>query len=162
MSIKFSGHEVIEMAIQIEQKGYDFYKLLEDKAKRTVMKNLFHWLADEEKKHIQVFENLRETFIRINVDELQNWEEASLYFKSLVDTKVFPANNDGIYLGKELEDEIGAIHIAISFEKDNILYFQEIRDLIEEKEKKIINKLINEEKNHIMKLIEIKKKVFDD
>ena len=159
MTIKFSGNEVIEMAIQIEQRGYDFYTVLEKKAKTEDMKNLFKWLAKEEKRHITVFEGLREIFNKINKEDLYNWDEVALYFKSLIDTKVFPDTDVGKYLKKELEDEIGAIHIAISFEKDNILYFQEIRDLVEEDEKEIINKLINEEKGHIMKLLEIKKHI---
>ena len=161
MITKFSGNEVIEMAIQIEQRGYDFYTVLENNAKKENMRNLFKWLANEEKKHITVFKKLRETFDKIDIIEIHNWDEVALYFKSLIETKVFPDTADGKYLKKELEDEIGAIHIAISFEKDNILYFQEIRDIVEENEKKIINKLINEEKSHIMRLLEIKKQILD-
>ena len=161
MITKFSGNEVIEMAIQIEQRGYDFYTVLENNAKKEKMRNLFKWLANEEKKHITVFKKLRETFDKIDIIEIHNWDEVALYFKSLIETKVFPDTADGKYLKKELEDEIGAIHIAISFEKDNILYFQEIRDLVEENEKKIIKKLINEEKSHIMRLLEIKKQILD-
>ena len=83
----------------------------------------------------------------------------TLYFKALIDTKVFPDSSEGKNLTQELEDEIGAIHIAISIEKDNILYFQEIREFVPENEREIINKLINEEKTHILKLLDIKKQV---
>lgn len=158
MTIKFSGNEVIEMAIQIEQKGYDFYTIMKKKAKREDMRNLFNWLATEEKRHITVFEELREIFNKIDMKDLYNWNEVALYFKSLIDTKVFPDTAEGKDLTNEMEDEIGAIHIAISFEKDNILYFQEIRDLVEDSEKEIINKLISEEKSHIMKLLELRNK----
>ena len=81
MTIKFSGNEVIEMAIQIEQKGYDFYTGLEKVAKKNEMKKLFNWLANEEKRHIMVFEGLRETLSNINVKNLNNWDEVALYFK---------------------------------------------------------------------------------
>jgi len=159
MPIKFSGNEVIEIAIQIEKRGYEFYTLLKNNAKKNEMKKFFNWLANEEKKHIHVFEDLRETFTKIDLKVLNNWNEVALYFKSLIDNNVFPEADEDLFSGKELEDEIGAIHIAISFEKDNILYFQEIRELVEENEKEIINKLINEEKSHIMKLLEIKKHI---
>ncbi|MFX0136703.1 MAG: ferritin family protein [Candidatus Hodarchaeota archaeon] len=159
MVVKFSGHEVIEMAIQIEQKGYDFYKVLMSRAKKENLKNLFHWLANEEKKHIAVIEELREEFAKIDVNSPYNWDEVALYFKALIDTQVFPDTSEGKNLREEMEDEIGAIHIAISLEKDNILYFQEIRDLVEKKEKEIINRLINEEKSHIMKLLETKRQI---
>ena len=123
------------------------------------MKNLSRWLAGEEKKHISVFEGLREAFIKIDINGPYNWEEVTLYFKALIDTKVFPDSSEGKNLTQELEDEIGAIHIAISIEKDNILYFQEIREFVPENEREIINKLIKEEKNHILKLLDIKKQV---
>lgn len=161
MTVKFSGTEVIEMAIQIEKKGYDFYTVLQNNAKKGNMKDLFEWLAKEEKRHITVFEGLRQAFANIDMKDFYNWEEVALYFKALIDTKVFPNTIEGKNLAEELEDEIGAIHISISFEKDNILFFQEIRDLVEEKERKIINRLIKEEKSHIMKLLKTKQQITD-
>jgi rubrerythrin len=157
MAIEFSGNEVIEMAIQIEKKGFEFYSYLAKNAKKDKIKELFNWLANEEQKHIAIFEDLRNIFSKIDTTSPYNWEEVALYFRALVDTQVFPKTDDEDSLKNEFHNEIGAIHIAISFEKDNILYFQEIKDLVEMKEMKIIDQLIKEEKKHIMKLLDVKK-----
>lgn len=162
MGTKYSGNEIFEIGIQIEKKGYDFYKILESETKNENLKKLFHWLSNQEKRHIKIFQELRQHYLNYDFDKLYNWDEVSLYFKALIETKVFPDSEEGKNLIDELEDEIGAIQIAISFEKDNILYFQEIRDLVDNEDKKIINELINEEKNHIMKLLDIKKQVSDN
>ncbi|MBN2013379.1 ferritin family protein [candidate division KSB1 bacterium] len=159
MKISYSGHEVIEMGIQIEQKGVDFYSLLSKRAKQPQLVDLFSWLAEQEKQHIIVFEELRKSFEKSLINSPYNWDEVSGYFQALIDTKVFPDTDDGYMLSDELNDEIGAIQIAISFEKDNILFFQEIRELADNGNRDIINNLIIQEKSHIMKLLEIKRNI---
>jgi len=159
MASNFSGNEIIEMAIQIENKGFDFYKGMEKTAKTEKLKQLYNWLAIEEGKHIGVFEKMRSYVENIHVSGPYDWQEAMLYFRSLIDTKVFPDSLEGNSLAKELKDEIGAIQIAISFEKDSILFFQEINNMVDNREKEIINKLILEEKGHILKLLKMKQEI---
>jgi rubrerythrin len=156
MGIVYSGHEVIEMGVQIEQKGFDFYMLLARRAKTSAFKQLYSWLADQEKQHIIIFENLRHILDNSLLDGPYTFEEVSLYFRALIDSKVFPNNDDGNMLSDELNDEIGAIQIAITFEKDNILFFQEVRNMVDNEDRSIIDKLIEEEKTHIKQLLAIK------
>jgi rubrerythrin len=47
-----------------------------------------------------------------------------------------------------------AVKFAMSFEKETLLYFMELRDIVKEKE--VVDEVINEEKSHIMWLAAFK------
>jgi len=159
MTQKFSGKEIIEMAIRIEVNGQEFYQGLEERAMTPDLKQLYHWLALEEGKHIHVFKKMKQFVEHTELRNPQEWQEAKLYFDALIRTRVFAETPDANSLINELKDDIGAIHIAISFEKDSILFFQEMNALVNDREKDIIEKLIVEEKGHILKLLEMKQHV---
>jgi rubrerythrin len=159
MSAYFSSLDIFTMALQIEQKGHSFYEAMVNHAQNKNLKDGFQWLANEEKLHINNFEQLRESIERINTKNIDNWEEVSLYFKALLDTKVFPLTPNGNSLAQELKDEIGAIQISISFEKDTILFLQELSRWVNPEDQKKIEKLIEQEKGHVLKLIEMRKQV---
>lgn len=159
MARKVSCHEVFEMTLQIEQMGYDFYKTMAHNAKNARLGDGYNQLAAEEKKHLDSFEQLRDSIERIDTNRLDNWDEVSLYFKALIDTKELPTSPEKNSLVPELKDEIGAIHISISFEKDTILFLQEISRWINPEDKNKIEQLIEEEKSHILKLLQMKKQI---
>ncbi len=159
MTHSFSGNEIIEMAIQIEKKGFDFYTGMKNRTKDDDLKNLYSWLATEEGKHIDVFEKMRSYVENLKLSRPYDLQEVMMYFRALIETKVFPDSQEGSSLLNELRDEIGAIQIAISFEKDSILFFQEMNNLVDDREKEIIDKLIVEEKGHIFKLLKMKQDI---
>ena len=159
MSSEVSYNEVFEMALQIEQMGYDFYKTMAHNAANVQLRNGYNQLAEEEKKHIECFERLQKSIEKIDTSRLDNWDEVSLYFKALIDTKVLSTSSGKNSLVQELKDEIGAIHISISFEKDTILFLQELNRWVNPEDQKIIEKLIDEEKSHILKLLQMKKEI---
>ncbi len=158
---KVSCNEIFEMALQIEQMGYDFYKTMAHNASNVQLKNGYSLLAEEEKKHINSFKQLRNSIEQIDVNRIDNWNEVSLYFNALIDTKVLPTSPEKNSLVPELKDEIGAIHISISFEKDTILFLQEINRWLNPGDQKKIEGLIDEEKSHILKLLQMKKEIVE-
>jgi len=159
MARKVTCREVFEMALQIEQMGYDFYTTMAHNSTNDQLKNGYNQLAVEEKKHLDRFDQLREIIKNIDIDQLENWDEVSSYFKALIETKVIPTSPEKNSLAPELKDEIGAIHISISFEKDTILFLQEISRWVKDEDKNKIEQLIDEEKNHILMLLEMKKNI---
>lgn len=159
MARKVSCNEVFEMALQIEQLGYDFYKTMAHNATNVQLKAGYNQLAEEEKKHLNSFRQLRSSIEQIDIHGLDNWDEVSLYFKALIDTHVLPTSPEKNSLIQELKDEIGAIHISISFEKDTILFLQEISRWVNHDGQQKIEQLIAEEKSHILKLLAMKKTI---
>ena len=156
MSDSFSGHEILDMAVQIEQKGFEFYEMMQKNAKSVDLKELYGWLKNEEKGHIKNFQQIRSSINNLQLTSEFSWQESLHFIKAIYDTRFFSNNVDRKTWSQELIDEVGAIQIAISFEKDCILFMEELRSLLSGIEEKIICDLIQEEKEHVVKLLNIK------
>lgn len=158
--VHFSGKELIEMALKIEDNGLRFYQKAGEASKSEELKNLFRFLADEEKNHIKVFNDLKSLASETTPgpQEESYFGEASQYLHAIADTEVFTNPNRGEELASEVTDENQAIDYAIDMEKDSLLFYYEFQRMIREKDKKVLEKLIEQEKEHVQKLRDLKRK----
>lgn len=159
MSVFFSMQEVIEMAIATERSGQAFYQTASKLARENNLKELFQYLAEEEKKHLKTFQNLYNTLKEKPEITPYNWEEAKLYLEALVDSEFFSSPEKAINLAKEAKDELEVIYAAIDFEKDTLLFFYQILEMIKPQKHELVKKIIEEEKRHIQRLSTVKSKL---
>ena len=156
MSGIFKGSEIVEIGIQIEKNGLEFYRFLANSSQNGRVKESCKFLAGEEKKHIEDFEKLLPSLERYVPPESYPGEYES-YVKALSEEHVF--TNDKVVkdmIQKAPGDE-EAIRIAIGFEKDSILFFGEMSKFVPGKDQKVIEELISQEREHLRKLSELKK-----
>lgn len=160
MGVFFSGEELIRIAVTNEETGYDFYTMAGDKAKSPKMREFFGYLAGQEKVH-------REKFLEL-ADGLRNSAqpgepadrgEVGLYIKAMTDSRLFSGEDRNIVLAAKAADEISAVEFAIGFEKDTLLFFYQLADLVHSMHKPMVQTIINEEKQHIRKLSEVRKEL---
>ena len=159
MSIFFSMREVIEMAIATERSGQAFYQNASKLARESTLKELFRYLADEEEKHLKTFQDFYNTLKEKAEVTPYNWEEAKLYLEALVDSKFFASPEKAINLAKEAKDELEVIYAAIDFEKDTLLFFYQILEMIKSQKQELVKKIIEQEKKHIQRLSAMKSKL---
>jgi rubrerythrin len=159
MSIFFSIREVIEMAVSTERSGQAFYQTASKLAKENNLKELFRYLAEEEEKHLKTFQGLYNLLKEKPEITPYNWEEAKLYLEALVDSKFFAGPDTAINLAKKAKDELEVIYAAIEFEKDTLLFFYQILEMIKSREQELVKKIIEEEKRHIQRLSTMKSKL---
>lgn len=156
MSNVFNAAEIIDMGIEKEKKRRDFYGLVAAKFKEKDMKELFTKLRDWEDEHIKKFTDIRNTVEESEVMESFQGEFEA-YIKALVDdmlyTQITPEN-----FAKNIKTPLGAIQYGLIFEKDAILFFQELLRYMTPHHQEAIEKLIDEEKKHIFYLTELKRK----
>lgn len=148
----FSIREVIEQAIQAEKLGYEFYTIMSKSFKKNEnLKKLFDTLAVKEQRHEKAFSELKE----IVSDEIpENWEEVSQFLRAIIESEFFLGKNRSLPSLKHVKTVEDAVHFALGFEKETLLYFLTLADVVREKE--VIYKIINEEKSHIRWLVEFK------
>jgi rubrerythrin len=143
---KFSISEVIEQAVQTERLGYQFYSSMAKKfEKEEAFKKLFETLAQKELRHEKTFSELKEI---TGDEEPEGWDEASQYLRAIVESEFFLGKNKSLPSLEHVKSIGDAVNFAMGFEKETLLYFYEIRNVI--KEKDIVDEIINEEKSHIM------------
>ncbi|MBI5453145.1 MAG: ferritin family protein [Deltaproteobacteria bacterium] len=153
--VHFTGKEVLDMAVRIEENGLKFYTDAGKAARDKGVKALFKTLAEDEGRHIRVFQDLKK-LLGEAADAEPFDEETESYLRAFADTEVFTSPEGGKKVGKEAAGEAGVVDIAIGMEKDSILFYYEILKMIREKDKAVVDSLIDQEKDHLRKLNAIK------
>jgi len=155
MTELFSSDEIVQMGIRIEENGRDFYNTLEKSARSEEVKVIFHFLGEEEERHIRVFQGL--------LSEVENYEPKEAYpdeyfdyLTALSRDYIFTKEKTGKRIAETIENDLDAVALGIDFEKDSILFYHEMKNLVWAKGRDIIDRLIEEERRHLQKLWELK------
>lgn len=151
--MKFSVREVIEQAILTEKRGNEFYLTMAEKFQdQSELKKLFELLAAHETRHGQTFSDLAS---RLEEEEPQDWEEITLYLEALVDSEFFLGKDKCLSSMEHVKTARDAIDFALCFERETLLYYYALKEGT--KEKDIMDRIIREEKSHIVWLSNLRK-----
>lgn len=152
----FAGSEIVELGIQIEKNGRDFYNTLVTKSKIQKAKDMFKHLAEEEEKHIVVFQKILNSVNRYEPAESYPGEYLA-YMNVLAGEYVFTQKDKGKQIAQEIKSDKEAIDMGIGFEKDSIIFYEGMKKVVPEHDYKIIEQLINQEQEHLRRLSDLKK-----
>ncbi len=154
---KYSIDEIMEMAIQTERLGYQFYAGMADKFKKDAgLVGLFTTLAAKEKVHERTFTNLKDTVDK-NGTEPVEWEEVTPYMRAFVESEFFLGGGKSLPTMDHIRTVPDVVKFALGFEKETLLYFMELRSMV--KEKAVMDAVIDEEKSHIVWLDKFRKEM---
>lgn len=152
---KYSVAEIIEQAVQTEKLGAEFYaSMAKQYNDDEQLREFFNTMYIKEQEHERSFSDLKG-----NIDEsmLEGWEEASMYLRAVVESEFFLGSHKSLPSLEHLKTIEDALRYAIGFERETLLYYYSLRDIMKETE--IIDKIINEEKSHILWLKEFREKL---
>jgi len=152
----FCANEVIEMGIQILKNGRDYYTEISGLTKNDQLKETFAWLSEEEGRHIKTFEAMLVDVEKCEPFEIYDGEYAA-YIKSLIDGYNYTKVNQGKEIAKKVKDNGQAIDMAISYEKDSILFIHEMKNIVRERERQVISDLIKKVQEHVTRLYNLRK-----
>ena len=158
MSIAFSGSELVNIAIGIERSGVIFYDTLVKSTKNVATRDVFQNLADVEREHIQIFQNILTEAEKYQIPEAYAAEYAA-YLQALVDNAVFTDDFITSELATKTSSDIEALELAINAEKDTILFYYGMKEITPKSALSTLNKIITEEKRHLRQLSELKKRL---
>ena len=144
----FNAKESFMLARKLESEGISFYKKVLENAKDPTVKEVLRYLLEEEKDHLQLFENMIE---REDPEALDDCGDDIL---DILDTGVFTLPKD-----EELITDLDrALQLGINIEKRSIAFYLEIMKYTDnEVGKAALKKIIGDEKKHweeLKKLIE--------
>ncbi|MDO9575889.1 MAG: ferritin family protein [bacterium] len=151
----FKASEIYQFAIRIEENGEKFYRKMAEKLENANMKKVFTYLADKEVKHKKTFEDM--------VSKVEKYEppesypgEYFAYLRAYADNIIFSQEKLEEEMSK-IKGAISAIDFAIQRELDSILYYLEMKNLVPESERNLIDGIIEEERRHFVKISGLKK-----
>lgn len=159
----FNAEEIFHIAIQIEQNGEEFYNLMVKQVADNKAKDVCQRLAGEEHKHRLMFEDLLKELVikKGSVYNLTEFPESDLaYLKALADTNVFTHKLNTVALSSQMPSAKSTVKFALDFEKDSILFFLQMKKFTRPEWGQVeINKLIEQEQEHIRLLTGLLKEV---
>lgn len=151
---KYNITEVLEMAVQTEKLGFQFYTSMAEKFKDDAeLVKLFTTLASKEKTHEKTFSKLKDMVAKSGAEPVE-WGEVTNYMRAFVESEFFLGKGKSLPSMDHLRTAKDAVKFALGFEKETLLYFMELRKIVKEKE--VVDEVINEEKSHIAWLASFK------
>jgi len=146
MTYDFNADDIFEIAVQLERNGAAFYRNAADSVADPDIKVFLLEFAAMEVEHEKTFTDLRKELSAAEkaatVFDPNN--EAAHYLKALADTRVF--------FKKEIDISTveGIFKSAVTAEKDSIIFYLGMKDLVPESlGKGRMDAIIREEMGHI-------------
>lgn len=152
----FRASELIDMAVEIEHEGADFYETCARNSSEESVRKVFNSLVGQEHEHARVFESMKEGLEDYTLPESYPGENRS-YLRGFVQDKVFSSAGEATEKAEKTEDPLQAVDMALGFEKSSILFYSGMKQLVRASEHDAIDRIINEEHNHIRRLLNLKK-----
>jgi len=155
MAYNFNAQEVFEMAIRIEENGVLFYREAAAILSDPEQIQFLNTLAKMEEKHKAIFEKMRDEVSDMEKSQtvFDPEEELSLYLDAMADSHGGEGNQGVLDMltGKETLEDI--IVTAIGMEKESILFYVGLKDMVPPKlGRDRVDEIIAEEKQHVAQL----------
>ena len=157
MSYLLDVREILGFAIYIEQRGYEFYVGAMKKFSSGRATELFQYLADEEFKHEEYFKKLLEQSGGVRGKtpdpEYQAYLRDFCKAHALADAEAVAGKLDGVSGMDEILD------MAVSFEKDSIVLFSELKEIFGMGNSAAVDRIIQEEMGHLRRIFQMKREL---
>jgi len=150
MAIQLDGLDVLDLAIQTEERGEAFYRQAVRLAETDEAKELFTYLADQETVHRTTFEALAKDVTLVETSSA-DWQEIAEYIAATVD-RAFFSDQGAIGSVPQAASVQEMIRAAMTFEKETLLFFYQLRDLVRPAHREAIDQIVDEEKTHVRRL----------
>ena len=148
----FAAAEALEMAIEIEEHGAAFYRAAAEKSDDAQVRDLFEELVEQERAHRRVFEKMAETVQAVSEPSESDIGDYASFLEVALDHAVFSGPEKALRMAEEADDRDGALRAAMGFEKDTMLFYYDLREMVDEKDRETISDIIREEKQHLRRL----------
>jgi len=157
MSYLLAVKEILEFAVYIEERGYEFYVEAMKKFPEPRATELFQYLADEEFKHGKVFRKLMEQGNEAAAGE--HVAEYQAYMREFVKAHQL-GDKEAIHAKlARVADLEGVLELAMGFEKDSIVFFSELKESFARGNSLALEKVIREEMGHLRKIFQMKREL---
>jgi rubrerythrin len=155
MNGTFNAAEIFEIAIKIEQNGAKFYRKAALGFEDVNTRGLLNDLAGMEDEHEKIFAQMQHDFEskKIAPKVFDPEDQTASYLHAMADGRIFDvrANPADMLTGMESLEDI--LRTAIELEKESIVYYVGIRDVVPENlGKNQVYDIIREEMGHVVLL----------
>ncbi|MDL2266541.1 ferritin family protein [Desulfovibrio sp. OttesenSCG-928-G15] len=139
--------DAVAAAVEIERRGFAFYTKVAEKATHENDKEFFAFMAGEEKRHESIFETMLKRLGGVALPAGSDDGEYLMYVQGLLDSHtLFTPEQEQ----RALESPLAG---ALQFEKDTLIFFMELENMVPDSEKEYVRQCADEERKHIRMLL---------
>ena len=155
MGITFNADEIFEMAEEIERNGASFYREAAKNASAKKTKHMLLDMAAMEEDHLNTFAEMRKQFKQEEKEQVifDPNNEAALYLQTIADSHGWEGKvslTEKLTGHEKIED---ILQIAIDAEKNSIVFYVGLKDLVPARSgKDKVEAIMKEEMSHLTKL----------
>ena len=152
MGIQFNADEIFEIAERIEQNGARFYRKAADNTSDEAAKKMLLELAAMEDDHEKTFSGMRSglTAKEKEAATFDPDDEVVYYLRAFADGHIFDTKADPSEKLTGSESVVEVLKTAIGLEKDSIVFYLGIKDIVPASVgQDRIDAIIKEERSHI-------------
>ncbi|MGB2983763.1 MAG: ferritin family protein [Candidatus Bipolaricaulia bacterium] len=152
MSFGFNADEILQMAERIERNGTRFYRAAVEATEDETFKSRFAELAEMEVSHEQTFAALRRELSSGEKEQtaFDPADETQAYLAAMADSEIFDTSKDPAELVSQAKSPAEVLRVAIGMEKESILLYLGLRDLVSERlGRDRVEEIIDEERSHV-------------
>lgn len=138
------------MALAIEASGKAFYRAALPRVKDPSVKAVYEHLAVEEDRHAREFTQLLASLTQSAPEAPP--EGFREYLDALLESRVFSDEEGARQKVLEAQSDMEAVQLGMAMEKDTILFFAEVRDLVRREDRAVVERILQEERQHLRRL----------
>ena len=147
----FSAREILDFAIKIERNAEDLYRQAANKMENPEIGSLLLFLAEEEKRHAEWFQQRKET-IKLEGDEAEMERLYGTLLRDMIGDQAFSLAEADL---SRMDHVKSLLELAVEFENDTILFYETLHSLIDDDYVSArLREIISDENGHIQMLNE--------
>jgi rubrerythrin len=137
--------------VRLEERGEEFYTTAAEKASAADVQTLFEELAVQEQYHRRAFQQMGRGVVELALSPEQ-WGEFQAYTGALLRQSFFDKPKGALSqtVGDMSKQE--ALQAALGFEKETLLFFHELRNVVKGPAQQTVDRIVEEERQHIQRL----------
>ncbi len=155
MSAYLNVNEILDFAILMEQKGYEFYTESAKKFNDLKLTQLFHLLAEQELNHERIFKKMKEKTGPLESTAFDDKVEES-QMKDYLGEFLFGKKKSLKEKVKPLQTIEEVVQLAVSIEKDSVVFYTALKNYVDKEHETMIENVIQEEVSHVLRLQKFK------
>jgi len=154
MVMTYTADEIYEIAEQIERNAAEFYLEAAERCTNEDIKKMLLDMSETENEHLRAFQNMREKLAEeAGLSIFDPFGRSAEYLQAMADARSWEGRKNPLEAlsGEETEKEI--IEIAMESEKEMVVFYVGLKDLVYFKAgKDKVEEVIIEELRHISAL----------
>jgi len=155
MVMTFTADEIYEIAEQIERNAAEFYIEAAERCRNEDIREMLLDMSESENEHLKTFQNMREKLTEeAGLSIFDPFSRSAMYLQAIADARSWEGRISPLQAlgGNETAKEI--IEIALESEKEMVVFYTGLRDLVYFKAgKDKVEDIIIEELRHISSLL---------